>query len=160
MYTIFNATSVARKEDVVTTFRPEPKPVRESNLKNDAIEIEKYLRFLKKNPNPTAWQIRKHLKENDMWMSVLDNRINDCEHIIALATFADVDEETLKQAHEILTDALGTRMRLKGHRQECLYKLNNTSQPFEGLREYRVRTLHEPFGRVVTVENGAMVFHP
>lgn len=94
-----------------------------------------------------------------MRMSELDNRINDCAHIIVIASFAEVDEKTLKQAYEILADALGTRLRLKSHRQECLYKLNNTSQPFEGLREYRVRTLHEPFGRVVTVENGAMIFH-
>lgn len=157
MYNTYNATSTARK--LPKRESRTPKVVRISNLKSDAKAIREYLKFFEKFPNATVWQIRKHLEENDVWMSLLDNRINDCEHIIALNALAAVDAKSVQKAHDLLSDALGTRIQLKRHRQECLYRMNNTSQPFDGPREYRVRTLQEEFGKTVIIEDNRVVFH-
>lgn len=158
MYNTYNSTSNAHaltRRD----FRAEPKPVRRSNLATDTEQLNEYMGFFEKHPNPQKWQLKMHLKENDEWMRMLDGRINDCEHIIALANIAEVDEETVQKAHKLLAEALGLRIRMKGHRQEVLYRLNETEQPFSGKREYRMRTLQSTFGNTITIEDGAMVFH-
>ena len=156
MYNEYNNTSSAR---AMQPYKRVPKQVRVSDLANDSKKINEYLRFFEKNPNPSREQIQNHLKENDIWMSMLDNRINDCEHIIALNELAPADEELVHKAQEILSGTLGIRILLKRHRQECLYRMNNTKQPFDGIREYRVRTLKKEFGNVITIEDGKVVFH-
>ncbi len=154
MYNELNNNDTREKQ-----YKRERKPVRMSDLVNDAKEISEYIRFFEKNPKADKWQIHKHLLENDVLMSLLDNRINDCEHVIAMKGLAVVDEETVRKAHEILAETLELRIRLKRHRQECLDRIRDSKQPLDGDRKYYVRTLKKEFGNAITIEQGRAVFH-
>ena len=128
-----------------------------SHITGDAKKITEYLRFLEQNPNATRLQLQKHVDECGHWISMMDHRINDCEHFIALSTISETKPELVARAHELLTESLGFRIRLKAHRQECLDRLLNKETVLNGEREYHVRTLHEAFGHVITIENNLLV---
>lgn len=150
-----NESTARTMPNRATVTRIKPRPA--SHICGDAKKISEYLQFFDRNPNWNRLQLQKHIEECPHWMSMMDNRINDCEHIIALATISEAEESTVAKAHELLTEALGFRIRLKAHRQECLDKMRNRETVLDGRREYTVRTLHEAFGHIITIEDNRMV---
>lgn len=137
------------------SMRIKPRPA--SHICGDAKKITEYLRFFDRNPSWNRMQLQKHIDECAFWMSLMDHRINDCEHVIALSSLAEPDPATVSKAHELLTEALSFRIQLKSHRQECLDKMRNKETVLDGEREYTVRTLHEAFGHVITIVDNRMV---
>lgn len=149
--------TTTKKEKI--NWREEKKKVCMVSTKEDAANIRKAIGWLDRHPNAAPGEIAKHIEDCKAYMQLLDNKIQDCEHVIALGSVAKCNRKEYETAVERLTETLGLRLEYKTHMQKCHDLLDKKEEKLLGPRCYHVRTLQDEFGQLITIEHNRVVFH-